>query len=338
MSFSIARFSGLGWLFASIAVAQADLVWPTPNPAFQQGRPLEAFVQPTVSGRIESALFGCVRNGGSRFHEGLDLKALEHDSRGEALDDVYSVLPGRIAYINAVAGRSSYGRYLVVVHDGERPAFHSLYAHMATIAPGLEEGVRVEAGTVLGRMGRSASYRIPRSRAHLHLELGFRLSEDFQPWYDRQQFGSENSFGNWNGMNLVGVDPLAFYRGMRTGEIRSFSEYLSRLPVAARIRVHSRSIPDFVRRYEDLLTRPLDEARGLVAWDIAFSQFGVPLQWTPRYADEGLRARAGDVRLLAYQPAYAKTQPCRQVVVMRGDTPEISSGTLSTLKKLFGFR
>ena len=53
--------------------ASAGLIWPTPNQAFQRGEPIEAFVQPTVSGKVESGLFGCVRNDGAKFHEGLDL-------------------------------------------------------------------------------------------------------------------------------------------------------------------------------------------------------------------------------------------------------------------------
>ncbi|MGJ3243942.1 MAG: M23 family metallopeptidase, partial [Opitutales bacterium] len=99
------------------AAGLENLVWPTPNPAFMRGEPIEAFVQPTVSGDPESGLFGCVRNDGSRFHEGLDLFPLYRDGRGEARDPVYAILPGRIVHINTSAGLSSYGRYVVVMHD-----------------------------------------------------------------------------------------------------------------------------------------------------------------------------------------------------------------------------
>ena len=335
-------FRRLVWFFACLLAPAVglwgELVWPTPNPAFAQGLAPEAFVQPTVSGRIESALFGCVRNGGSRFHEGLDLKALKRDRRGEAMDAIYAILPGRVAFVNAVAGRSSYGRYIVVVHEGETPAFHSLYAHLATIAPGVETGCRVEAGSILGRMGRSASYSIPPTRAHLHLELGLRLSNDFQTWYDRQEFGSENHFGNWNGMNLVGVDPLAFYRAMRQGSVASFADFLARLPTAARVRVYASDIPAFVHDYKALLTRGVGADQAVVAWDIAFTRFGLPVAWTPRFSDEGLTGRPGDVRLLAYNKSLVEGQTCRRVVDLRANGPSISNHTLTTLQKLFGFR
>lgn len=319
-------------------MASTALVWPTPNQAFQSGEPIQAFVQHTSSGRPESGLFGCVRNSGAKFHEGLDLFPIKRNSRGEALDPVYSVLPGRVVHISRTSGYSSYGRYLVVQHDGEAPAFHTLYAHMASIDSGLQVGSRVDAGTVLGIMGRSASgYSIPRLRSHLHLEFGLKLSSDFQTWFDRQKLGSPNRHGNWNGLNLVSIDPLDFYRAMRDGKVSSFHEYLKRLPVAARIRVYSSNIPSFVENYPALVTRPYADRR-VVAWDIAFTQFGLPKEWTPRFAEEKLGGSAGEVHALAYNPKLLKAQSCRRVIRLGGKVPTIAPGTVTTIRKLFGFK
>lgn len=316
----------------------ANLIWPTPNPAFQQGRPIEDFIQPTSSGVSESGLFGCVRTGGSQFHEALDLFPVKRDSRGEALDDVYAVLPGKVVHVSAKSGYSSYGRYVVVVHDGEVPAFHTLYAHLASIGQGIQPGARVESGTVLGRMGRSsAGYVIPRERSHLHFEIGFRLTDQFQSWYDRQKYGSKNRHGNWNGMNMVSIDPLKFYQAVRAGTVSNVYEHMKLLPAVARIRVHTSQIPDFVLNYPSLLTRSYKNET-VVAWDIAFTQYGVPKEWTPRFASENLDGRPGDVKVLAYSPKLLEDQGCRRVLNVGGRTPTISSGTISTIKKLFGFK
>ena len=320
------------------SVASSSLIWPTPNQAFQRGEPIKAFVQHTSSGRAESGLFGCVRNSGGKFHEGIDLYPVKRNSRGEPLDPVYSVLPGRVVYINRTAGYSNYGRYVVVQHDGEAPAFHSLYAHLASIAPGIQVGSRVEAGTVLGIMGHSsAGSPIPRSRSHLHLEFGLQLTDDFKTWFDHQKFGSPNRHGNWNGLNLVSINPLDFYRAVRDGRVRGFRDYLKRLPVAARIRVHSSKIPSFVKNYPALVTRPYT-GRRVVAWDIAFTEFGMPKEWTPRFAEEKLGGSPGEVRALAYNPKLLKAQSCRQVIRLGGKVPTIARGTVTTIKKLFGFR
>ena len=328
-------------LFLSLAdslSAVVGLTWPTPNPAFQAGDPIESFIQHTVSGETQSGLFGCVRNSGSRFHEALDLYPIQRDRHGEAMDSVFSILPGKVVHVSAVAGHSSYGRYVVVVHDTQAPAFHTLYAHLAQVADGIELGVRVESGTVLGIMGRSAAgYRIPKERAHLHFEMGFRLTDDFQRWYDRQQYGSENRHGVWNGMNLVSLDPLAFYQAVRQGKVKNLYQHLQMLPAVARVRVFSSQIPNFVINYPVLLTRPY-EGRRLVAWDIAFTQYGLPKQWTPRFAHEDLDGSPGDVTVLSYSPSLLKQQTCRQVLTLSGHQPTISSATLTTLKKLFGFK
>jgi len=319
--------------------SKADaLIWPTPNPAFQNGQSIEAFIQPTVSGRVESGLFGCVRNDGHRFHEGLDLYPIERTRSGEAADSVYAVLPGRVVHVNRTAGYSSYGRYVVVEHDGEVPAFHTLYAHLASVSDQVQVGTRVAEGAELGIMGRSAAgYSIPKSRAHLHFEIGFRLSNQFQSWYDDQKFGSQNRHGNWNGMNLVSLDPLEYYRSVRLGRVVNVFEYLQQLPAVARIRIYTAQVPDFVQIYPGLVTRPY-EGQTLVAWDIAFSEYGVPKEWTPRFAEEGLSGRPGNVQVIAYDPSRLSEQTCRRVLNVNGDQTSISSGTLSTLKKLFGFQ
>lgn len=333
------RFLILFSIFSSILIADAyaGLVWPTPNPAFQNGEPIEAFVQPTASGKKESGLFGCVRNNGRRFHEGLDLYPVERNKSGEPVDTIYAVLPGRIVHVNKVAGYSNYGRYIVIEHDQESPVFHTLYAHLAKIDDMISVGKRVESGTVIGIMGRSSSSPIPRSRAHLHFEIGFRLTNDFQGWYDRQKFKTKNRHRSWNGMNLVSVNPLDFYQDVRLGKVRTLYEHLQRVPTYARIRVHTTDIPDFVKRYPELVTRPYRES-SVVAWDIAFSKYGVPKEWTPRFANENLTGSTGDVTVLSYNPELLKQQSCRRVINLSGNKPSISSGTLTTLEKLFGFR
>ena len=63
--------------------AKLTLFWPTPGFTFTKGSNPADFVQPTESGKIKSALFGCVRNDGERFHEGLDLAPVRRDRKGE---------------------------------------------------------------------------------------------------------------------------------------------------------------------------------------------------------------------------------------------------------------
>lgn len=324
-------------ILAFLKIADAILVWPTPNPAFKNDQPITDYVQATASGNPKSGLFGCVRNKGSRFHEGLDLRPTKWDSLGEAVDLIYAVQPGKIAYVCHVPSHSSYGRYVVIEHDGEIPVYHTLYAHLASIADSIVPGNQVEAGTVIGIMGRSANHFIPRTRAHLHFEVGLRLSNEFQIWYDRQQFESINRHGIWNGMNLVSIDPLHYFKLIRQGEVSNFYEYLRLLPIAARIRVFSSKIPDFVKNYNVLVTKSFNK-QSVVAWDIAFTQYGFPKEWTPRFSDENLSGKVGDVKVIAFNPNLIQLQKCSHVIAVNGQRANITLGTVDTIKKLFGFK
>lgn len=281
------------------AQERLPFVWPTPNRAFFEKRSFEAYVQPTASGKIESGLFGCVRNGGRVFHEGIDLKAVYRDKSGEALDRIVAAMPGRIVYVNHEQGNSSYGRYIVIEHDTLRPAVYTLYAHLKTIDKTLTVGKWVGAGASLGVMGRSAAgYSIPKSRAHLHFEIGLRLSDHFQKWYDKQSFRTENHHGIWNGINLAGLDPYDFFQTLQSPQPPSLSMYIkSLLPTAFTLQVTTSQMPDFVIRYPELLEGLLPDSVPVTGWEIDFTTHGFPKQWKPLTLP---KRKAGVVSLLYY--------------------------------------
>lgn len=311
-------------------------VWPTEGDAFARGAGPEAYVQPAASGRIESGQYGSTRNGGRRFHEGLDIAPTRRDARGEAADTVVAVMAGVVRHVNDRPGASSYGRYVVLEHPDEVPAVYTLYAHLAAPAQGLVVGQRVESGAHLGVMGRSAGgYVIPKDRAHLHFEIGLRLSDGFDRWYAASGFGNPNQHGPWNGMNLAGLDPEAFFNQLRRGAIASISDWLVRLPTAVVVRVERAVEPDFVRRYPSLvLSGPGDSLRamgGAYAWEIEFDAAAVPLRWrrVPAQATVAVftaksRAAAA-VSLVRVDNAMVKTQPAK-ALVERGRSGEDRPG------------
>jgi len=187
------------------------LSWPTPNPAFAKGMGYSAFLQKTGPDKsFSSGAYGCVRNNGYKFHEGLDLYPVKRDGRGRAEDNVFSAMDGVVRHLNATSGYSAYGKYLVLEHSTLSPPLYSLYAHLASIDSGLKVGSPVRVAQVLGKMGNTASYRIPLDRSHLHFEIGLRLTDNFQSWYDKKKYTTKNRHGNFSGFNLVGIDPIPF--------------------------------------------------------------------------------------------------------------------------------
>ncbi len=322
----------------SMRAERLEPVWPTPSTAYFEGKPLSAFVQPTASGEVTSGLYGCTRSGGAQFHEGLDIKPVARDRRGEATDEVFSILDGTVRHVSRNPGESSYGRYVVVEHTNVTPTVLTLYAHLASIPEGLKRGDRIARGGVLGIMGRSASgYAIPRERAHLHFEIGLWLTRDFQGWYNWKKFGSRNEHGVWNGMNLIGIDPLDVYQALRARSVEDFRQYFAGLEPAVKVRIATKLIPDFIERYPALMTRPYPEPAQFSGWEITVNSFGVPFSWTPLERDQVSGLKPNTPVAEAVNPDRKLTR-CKSLVFRKAGRYAIGKDLESTLQLLFGLR
>jgi len=331
----------LGWLLAPAVLAagpRVELSWPTPNTAFMEGKPIEAYIQPTASGEATSGLMGCARSGGAQFHEGIDLKPVKRDVRGEPTDDIYAAMPGVVRHINPRAGESSYGRYIVIEHPDAQPAVYTLYAHLSAVAPGLKVGDTVTGGQVIAKMGHtSGGYTIPRERAHLHFEIGLMVTRRFQSWYAWKKFGSPNEQGLYNGMNLMGIDPLDVFTQFRAGRVQGFAEYFAQMPVVARVRVATALVPDFVLRYPALLTAEVPAA-GVAGWDVKVNATGLPIAWTPLNAMDLIAYLPNEVRFFDVDAAALKRYRCKSIAVLRRGEYQPGRDLETMLQQVFELR
>ena len=80
----------------------------------------------------------------TRFHEGMDIRPMRRDARGEPIDEVRAIAAGKVVYVSRAAGTSNYGRYVVVEHRWGGCPYYSLYAHLNTIS--VETGQTVRRG------------------------------------------------------------------------------------------------------------------------------------------------------------------------------------------------
>jgi murein DD-endopeptidase MepM/ murein hydrolase activator NlpD len=324
-----------GW---ARAAAPFELVWPTPDRGWAEGRPASQWLQHAGSGDPDSGGFGGVRSSGTQFHEGIDIRPVARDRRGEPLDEVFAAMPGVVRHVSASAGDSGYGRYVVLEHPGLAPAVYTLYAHLARIAPGLREGTNVSAGQVIGVMGHSSGgYTIPVARSHLHFEVGVMLTRDFQAWYDRRKFGSRNEHGVWNGMNLMGIDPLAFFNAWRAGRMSSLQEHFAGMESVVRLRIATIRTPDFVTRYPALLTRPLPVGP-VAGWEIRFNWTGVPFSWTPLTSMEVVGLRPNQPHVVEVNAARDRKERSRSLAVQRRGSWVPGKDLETVLQLLFGLR
>lgn len=316
--------------------AAIDLVFPTPNTTWARGD-IATFIQPTVSGNPESGLFGCVRTGGAQFHEGLDIKPTARDRRGEATDPIFAAMDGIVKHVSHSPGNSRYGRYVVIEHPDQTPAVYTLYAHLSRIEANIRPGTPVQKGQTIATMGRSAGgYAIDKERAHLHFEIGLRATDDFASWYAWKRFGSKNEHGAYNGMNLLGIDPLDFLRQWRAGRVDSFQQYFDRLRPMVTVRVATMRTPDFIRRYPALLTKPIN---GLIGgWEIRCNAIGLPFSWTPLSPNEVIGMRPDEVRITSADTAALRGHRCKQLVKPRGSGYLPGDDLQTVLQLVFGLR
>lgn len=314
----------------------AELRWPLEENPIAKGRPYTSYVQPTASGKDESALFGCVRNDGRRFHEAVDIAPVKPRRKGEATDPILAIHDGIVTHISNVSGNSSYGRYVVLEHPGLNLQVYTLYAHLSKVEAGLSLGQIVKAGERIGTMGRSAGgYTIPRSRSHLHLEIGLRLSDDFNEWYRRQAYTTPNKHGNFNGMNLIGWDPVDYYQAWESGRASSPLEYLERLRPAVMVHVQTDQRPDFAVRYPELVLPgcPTGDQAG---WEVLLSPWGMPLSLKPLAKAElrGVR-KPGDISVVGVDRKALGAYACRRIIEESKGKVSLGSGGAMVLEMLF---
>ena len=302
------------FIFANTCIVQANsfpLAWPTPNPSFAQGLGYHAYLQKTGPDKeFSSGAFGCVRNHGKKFHEGVDLFPIRSNSLGEAEDSIFAALPGTVAYLCQSSNQSAYGKYIVLEHRKFSPVMYTLYAHLNEISKDLRVNDSVDIAQAIGKMGNSASFRIPLERSHLHFEIGLRLSDNFDKWYQRQLFKTKNMHHNFNGYNLVGIDPLLFYSVYQKTPFTSPSNYLKTLPVVTKVQVRHSTTPYLARSNPSMILNP-DSREPVNSWICSFGPFGFPLKFEKSSAKP-----AQQVRVLSYDEKN-DSKFCRKLITRR---------------------
>ncbi|MEI8038187.1 MAG: M23 family metallopeptidase [Verrucomicrobiota bacterium] len=282
------RYFFLAWICTGLLQAAIDLRLPTANHHLLTGEPDQfyMYVDRDFEGQRtkawEGGSFGSVRNpirvGDqvllTKFHEGIDIAPLQRDAAGNPLDQVTSIADGRVVHTSPLAGRSNYGKYVVVEHLWENSAFYSLYAHLAEIS--CQPGDPVQAGAPLGRMG-FTGVGIDRTRAHVHLELTLLMSRHYEEWHQAGGSGT-NYHGNYNGMNLTGMDVARFFIEQKANPELRISEFIGAIPAYFKVTVPAKGTPDFVTRYPWICH---GNPAGAVSWEISFSATGLPVAFAP---------------------------------------------------------
>lgn len=309
---------------------------PTANRAiYDADGGAERFFVPTVGKTWRSGCFGCVRTEGWQMHEGLDIRCLQRDKKGEPIDPVMATAEGTVAYVNRKAGLSNYGNYLILRHVVDGIEVYSIYAHLREIREDLKPGLPVKSREVIGMMGRTANTRegISKDRAHVHFELNLFVNDQFPAWYKKNYPKQRNDHGLWNGQNLLGIDPRAvLLEQQEQGAKFNLVQLLQKQPELCRVFVRETNFP-WLTRYAPLVrSNPIAAKEGVVGYEISLNFIGIPISLTPRAASE-LKSKSR-VQLLSVNEAEYQKNPCRKLVTKRSGRWELANNGLRLIELL----
>jgi hypothetical protein len=315
------RIATLGVLLLSMTLARAEdmplrLALPTDNTALLRGDDSEFYqvVERNLHGVIsypwQGGQYGFVRDpvemAGStvftRFHEGMDIRPMQRDARGEPLDEVRAIADGTVVYTNTAAGASNYGRYVVVEHRWGGCPYYSLYGHLSTIA--VHAGEQVRQGERLAIMGHTGE-GITRERAHVHLELNLMLNDHFAAWHDTFFGNDPNRHGIYNGINLAGLDLARLYLALRRDPSLTIPAFIAQEETFYKVIVANSPNFELLKRYPWLVSTPHEKPA--TAWEISFARSGLPLRIAP-----------SERAVAAAELSYVKPDPIDSRYLTRG--------------------
>jgi murein DD-endopeptidase MepM/ murein hydrolase activator NlpD len=325
----------VGAFLIALAAQAQTFQLPTANQALFENGGEERYFVGTASKQWMTGTFGCVRSGGWQMHEGLDIRCLQRDHSGEPVDPVLASADGTVAYISTRPSLSNYGNYLVLRHQVEGLEIYSLYAHLREMRHDLRVGQTVKAGESVAIMGRTANTHegISKERAHVHFELNLLVNDRFAGWYKRTFPDQRNDHGDWNGQNLLGIDPKAVLVGKHEqGAKFSLLGFLQGQAELCRVLVRKTSFP-WLKRYAALVRpNPRTEKEGVAGYEIALNFNGVAFELIPRTASE-IKGKAKFQLLSVNEPEYHKN-PARRLVAKKGARWELTSHGLNLLELL----
>jgi murein DD-endopeptidase MepM/ murein hydrolase activator NlpD len=277
--------------FAQSESAGVDLALPTDNDAIFHGggadfyQSIERDYHGEKSTPWEGGQYGWVRDpvdtgGGivyTRFHEGIDIKPVHRDERGEPLDEVRAIADGKVVYTNLVPGYSNYGKYVVIEHRWDGSPYYSLYGHLSKID--VRAGDLVHRGQHIAVMGYTG-VGINRERAHVHLELNLMLSRKFQEWYNAFVDPKDpNHHGIYNGLNLTGLNIARLYLELREKPSLTIPQFLGEEEPIYKVALPRSRNFELPKTYPWMLNgSTANEPR---SWIVSFTRSGLPLKIEP---------------------------------------------------------
>jgi hypothetical protein len=154
--------------------------------------------------------------------------------------------------------------------------------------------------------------------------VDLRLSSHFAEWRKDKHPGLRNDHGDWNGRNLVGLDPrLLLLEQHKLGDKFSLLDFIRTRKELCRVLLRDIRFP-WIKEYAQLVRKnPAAEKEGAAGYEIALDYSGIPFLLIPRTKAE--LGPGPKVELKSVNEAEQKAHPCRKLVVKRSRGWELTT-------------
>jgi hypothetical protein len=163
--------------------------------------------------------------------------------------------------------------------------------------------------------------------------LNLFYNDHFDAWFKKHYPTERDDHGNYNGQNLVGIDPrLILLAEHEEGPHFNLLDWIQHRPELCRVLVRKIDF-SWVRRYPMLIKRDTLASREPIAgYEIALDYNGLPFELIPRAASQ-FKGSAHYQLISVNAPEYMKN-PCRSLVTRYGSRWELAGNGTRLLDML----
>jgi hypothetical protein len=167
----------------------------------------------------------------------------------------------------------------------------------------------------------------------VHFELDLLATEHFSNWWKQRFRNERNDHGEWNGLNLLGVDPRQVLLQQKEQGIRfSLLQFVQNQTELCRVLVHQRDFP-WVKRYAPLIRqRNATDKQDIAGYEIALNFNGLPFELIPRGRSDF--SGKSKFKLLSVNEQEALKNPCRGLLMKRAGRWQLTARALDLLGML----
>ncbi|WP_170164574.1 M23 family metallopeptidase [Sinomicrobium pectinilyticum] len=136
-------------------------------------------IAPSSAGNYKGGTYGYTRNGGTKFHDGMDIVAEPNSKLYSMYDGV--VISIRTSFSAGQYAADSYGNFVMIKSIVNNKVVYLKYNHLNSVNSEIKVGTQVEQGAVIGTTGTTGNAAANGVVPHTHIQARNEDGESIDP-------------------------------------------------------------------------------------------------------------------------------------------------------------